>query len=173
MTGRPAGAATTMPMAANTTMPPAGTGPWPGCWAHTLREFVSMGKYLLLGGLAAAVLKGLPALEHHGPSSNRACTMAVALMMTLAVLLSVCSEADAFVAVSFASFPVGAPTRLRGAGPHGGPEAHRHVFRRLSPTDRHDPGDRPPHSGLCALPGGPCLAYLTHCADLARCSSPW
>ena len=38
-------------------------------------------------------------------------------MMTLAILLSVCSEADAFVAASFASFPLAAKLSFVAVGP--------------------------------------------------------
>jgi uncharacterized membrane protein YraQ (UPF0718 family) len=70
---------------------------------HGLYEFVDMGKFLILGAIAAGLIKtylpqdlllffdGQPVLEIVG-------------MMSLAILLSVCSEADAFVAKSFVSF---------------------------------------------------------------------
>lgn len=70
---------------------------------HGGQEFVDMGKFLILGAIAAGLFKtflpqavltaftGSPMLQILG-------------MMLLAVLLSVCSEADAFVAASFQSF---------------------------------------------------------------------
>ncbi|MGD8702372.1 MAG: permease [Desulfosarcina sp.] len=70
---------------------------------HGGHEFLDMGRFLILGAVAAALFKtflpqemilavtGSPALQ-------------IAGMMVLAVLLSICSEADAFVAASFLPF---------------------------------------------------------------------
>ncbi len=70
---------------------------------HAGAEFIEMSKYLLFGAVASSLFKlYLPSdlLEWVGGSAH----LSVALMMGLAIVLSVCSEADAFVAASFWSF---------------------------------------------------------------------
>jgi uncharacterized protein len=69
-------------------------------FVHAAQDFMAVGHYLVIGAFIAAVaqtfverssflaLNGVPAL-------------AVAAMMALAVLLNLCSEADAFIAASF------------------------------------------------------------------------
>jgi uncharacterized membrane protein YraQ (UPF0718 family) len=62
-------------------------------------ELLEMGRYLVLGAAAAAVLRTLvpgPALLALGQGP----VVSVALMMVLAALLSICSVVDAFVALS-------------------------------------------------------------------------
>lgn len=83
---------------------------------HGAYEFIDMGKYLILGAIAAGLLKtylpqsfllffdGQPLLEIVG-------------MMILAILLSVCSEADAFVAASFVSFSSASQLSFVAIGP--------------------------------------------------------
>jgi uncharacterized protein len=72
---------------------------------HSIDEFFDMGKYLILGAfLAAFVQTYMPAkalLETgNGPISS------LFVMMGLAYVLSLCSEADAFIGASFSSiFP--------------------------------------------------------------------
>ncbi len=72
---------------------------------HAAEEFLSMGKYLIFGCLAAASFKVFVPWSTVRVFEDNV-FLAVALMMALAVLLSVCSEADAFVAASYVSFPV-------------------------------------------------------------------
>ncbi|WP_413004416.1 permease [Peribacillus frigoritolerans] len=73
---------------------------------HSIDEFFDMGKYLVMGAfLAALVQTYMPAkslLETgNGPVSS------LFVMMGLAYVLSLCSEADAFIGASFSSiFPV-------------------------------------------------------------------
>lgn len=79
-------------------------------------EFIDMGKYLILGAIVAGLFKtylpqslllffnGQPILEIIG-------------MMGLAILLSVCSEADAFVAASFVSFSAASKVAFVVIGP--------------------------------------------------------
>jgi len=83
---------------------------------HGAHEFIDMGKYLILGAVAAGFFKtylpqdvllffdGAPILEIVG-------------MMGLAVLLSVCSEADAFVAASFVAFSAASKVAFVTLGP--------------------------------------------------------
>ncbi len=99
------------------------TGPgWTGRWLvldllrRTAAEFMGMGKYLIAGALAAAAFKVfLPWQAIQLLAGNLA--VSVALLMALAVLLSVCSEADAFVAASFVYFPPAAQLAFITIGP--------------------------------------------------------
>ncbi|MEW4210249.1 permease [Priestia megaterium] len=69
---------------------------------HTIDEFFSVGKFVIIGGLIAAVMQTyvktstLMALGHGVVSSN-------VVMMGLSYILSLCSSADAFIASSFRS----------------------------------------------------------------------
>lgn len=76
-----------------------------GTLRHTIDEFFSTGKYLIIGAFIASAMQtyvktsSLMALGHGKWSS-------VLVMMALAFVLSLCSEADAFIASSFQSvFP--------------------------------------------------------------------
>ncbi|AGW13032.1 permease [Megalodesulfovibrio gigas] len=85
----------------------AGGEPLP-VWARIARsasrEFIAMSQFLVLGALAAAAFRSfVPGSVVQSLSGNL--PLAVLGMMSLAVLLSICSEADAFVAASFSSFP--------------------------------------------------------------------
>ena len=71
---------------------------------RTAEEFMHMSLYLLAGALAAAAVKAfLPVSVLSAVQDNL--LLSVAALMALAVLLSVCSEADAFVAASFLASP--------------------------------------------------------------------
>jgi uncharacterized protein len=83
---------------------------------HTASEFLDMGKYLILGAVAVGVFKLLMLAELLLPFQSNV-YMAVGAMMLLAVFLSVCSEADAFVAASFTSFPAVAQLSFMALGP--------------------------------------------------------
>jgi uncharacterized membrane protein YraQ (UPF0718 family) len=79
-------------------------------------EFMGMGRFLIVGALAAAAFKVfLPWqwIQMFGGSL----ILSVGLMMGLAVLLSVCSETDAFVAASFVYFPAAAQLAFIAIGP--------------------------------------------------------
>jgi uncharacterized protein len=82
----------------------------------TALEFLEMGKYLVLGACAAAAFKTfLPAsvlgfFEHN-------LVLALLAMMALAVVLSICSEADAFVAASFTTMPAASQLAFVTLGP--------------------------------------------------------
>ncbi|MBO9128123.1 permease [Bacillus sp. 165] len=74
---------------------------WDVC-THAVEEFFSMGKFLILGGLIAAAVQTFVKTSTllsigQGPFSSSA------VMMGLAYILSLCSEADAFIASSFQS----------------------------------------------------------------------
>jgi uncharacterized protein len=68
--------------------------------SHASDEFFEMGRYLVAGSLLAAALQTLipqPALLALGHDP----VLSVLVMIVLAVLLSICSTVDAFVALSF------------------------------------------------------------------------
>lgn len=83
---------------------------------HTAHEFLDMGRYLILGACAAALFK---TLLPQGLLAMVAGSLvpAIGAMMLLAVLLSVCSEADAFVAASLSMFPPAALLAFLTLGP--------------------------------------------------------
>jgi uncharacterized protein len=79
-------------------------------------EFLEMGKFLIIGACAAAAFKTFL------PSSILAffeahLILSLLAMMGLAVLLSVCSEADAFVAASFTTMPAASQLAFITLGP--------------------------------------------------------
>ena len=77
---------------------------------------MDMAKFLILGALIAAAFKTfLPANIMAVFSGSL--PLAIIGMMILAVLLSICSEADAFVAASFLGFPAAAQLAFTGIGP--------------------------------------------------------
>lgn len=83
---------------------------------HAAHDFLDMGKYLILGALAAAAFKTfLPQFVFDTLSEN--IVLSIGGMMALAFLLSVCSEADAFVAASFAGLPAAAHLAFVTFGP--------------------------------------------------------
>jgi uncharacterized membrane protein YraQ (UPF0718 family) len=75
---------------------------------HSIDEFFDMGKYLVMGAfLAAFVQTYLPAKALLEAGSGTVSSLAV--MMGLAYVLSLCSEADAFIGASFSNlFPTSA-----------------------------------------------------------------
>ena len=78
-------------------------------------EFLDMGKYLVIGALASAAFKVfLPWQLVQAFAGNT--SLAVALLMLLAVLLCVCSEADAFVAASLVYAPPAAQLGFMAVG---------------------------------------------------------
>jgi uncharacterized membrane protein YraQ (UPF0718 family) len=106
----------------------AGTGDAPACapltartriaavFSHTAGEFLDMGGMLILGSLFAAAFKTLTpstllTLFETDP------LLSILAMMLLAILLSLCSEADAFVAASFTTFPASAKLAFLALGP--------------------------------------------------------
>jgi uncharacterized membrane protein YraQ (UPF0718 family) len=83
---------------------------------HAATEFMDMAKFLILGALIAAAFKTfLPANIMAVFSGSL--PLSILGMMILAFLLSICSEADAFVAASFMGFPVAAQLAFIGIGP--------------------------------------------------------
>ena len=83
---------------------------------HTGSEFLSMLRFLIFGAVVAAAFKAFTppvGLDVFIGSP----WLAIVGMMLLAVLLSICSEADAFVAASFVSFPTMAKAAFLALGP--------------------------------------------------------
>ena len=75
---------------------------------HSIDEFFDMGKYLILGAFLAAIVQTyMPAKSLLEAGSGM--VSSTAIMMGLAYVLSLCSEADAFIGASFRSiFPTSA-----------------------------------------------------------------
>jgi uncharacterized protein len=89
---------------------------WRRLFLHTGNDFVFMGRYLLVGAAAAAMVQTfLPASF----VSTLAGTpiLDIAVMMGLATVLSLCSESDAFVAASFVQFGPAAQLAFLVTGP--------------------------------------------------------
>jgi uncharacterized membrane protein YraQ (UPF0718 family) len=71
----------------------------------SLHDFVDITVYLILGALLAALSRLLLPPEKMQSLALSFPTMAIAIMMGLAILMCICSEADAFVAASFRLLP--------------------------------------------------------------------
>lgn len=83
---------------------------------HGAHEFIDMGRFLILGAVAAGLFKTfLPQAILSAFTSSP--MLQIVGMMILAVLLSVCSEADAFVAASFPSFSAASQLAFVTIGP--------------------------------------------------------
>jgi uncharacterized protein len=83
---------------------------------HTAEEFFEIGSFFLLGAFMAAAAKTfLPQGVLLFFSKN--ILISIIAMMFLAVLLSVCSEADSFVANSFVFFPLSSQLAFITIGP--------------------------------------------------------
>jgi uncharacterized membrane protein YraQ (UPF0718 family) len=83
---------------------------------HLADDFVFMGRFVVLGAAVAALLQTVVPQEAFSAVADRPLVGALALM-ALAVALSLCSEADAFVAVSFTGFPLGSQLAFLVLGP--------------------------------------------------------
>ena len=83
---------------------------------HGAQDFMDMGKFLIIGAMAAAAFKTLLPVDLISFFVENL-VLSIMGMMILAMLLSICSEADAFVAASFQGFPAGAQLAFIGIGP--------------------------------------------------------
>jgi uncharacterized protein len=83
---------------------------------HLADDFVFMGRFVVLGAAVAALLQTVVPQDALSAVADRPLLGALALM-ALAVALSLCSEADAFVAVSFTTFPLGSQLGFLVLGP--------------------------------------------------------
>lgn len=83
---------------------------------HLAADFFFMGRFVVLGAaLAAALQTALPQSLVAGIA--RTPIVGTLALMAIAFVLSLCSEADAFVAVSFTQFPLGAQLGFLVFGP--------------------------------------------------------
>jgi uncharacterized membrane protein YraQ (UPF0718 family) len=83
---------------------------------HLTSDFFFMGKFLVIGAaLSAAIQTALPQSLVAGVA--RTPVVGTLALMTIAFVASLCSEADAFVAVSFTQFPVGSQLAFLVFGP--------------------------------------------------------
>ena len=74
--------------------------------SHAALDFYDIGKFLVIGAFIAAVLQTVISRQAFFSMATGAYT-SIGLMMILAVILNLCSEADAFIAASLA--PIGVP----------------------------------------------------------------
>jgi uncharacterized membrane protein YraQ (UPF0718 family) len=79
-------------------------------------DFISLGKYLVLGASVAGALQTFlpPSLTS---AVGDAPVLSIVVMMGLAMVLSLCSESDAFVAASFTQFGLGPQLAFLVIGP--------------------------------------------------------
>ena len=83
---------------------------------HSRGDFLSTAPFLIAGGVIAALFHSLIPRTVIASFSGTP-FLAIAFMMVLAILLSVCSEADSFVAASFVAFPGAALLGFVSIGP--------------------------------------------------------
>jgi uncharacterized protein len=84
--------------------------------AHLATDFFFMGRFVVLGGaIAAAMQTAIPQSLVSGVAGTP--VVSALALMALAFVLSLCSEADAFVAVSFVQFPLGSQLAFLVFGP--------------------------------------------------------
>lgn len=83
---------------------------------HLMSDLLLMGKFIVIGAALAAALQTIvPQSVFTGVLTSP--FIGALLMIVLAFFLSLCSEADAFVAVSFIQFPPGPQLAFLAAGP--------------------------------------------------------
>jgi uncharacterized membrane protein YraQ (UPF0718 family) len=83
---------------------------------HLAADFFFMGKFLVIGAaLSAAIQTALPQSLVSGVA--RTPVVGTLALMAIAFVASLCSEADAFVAVSFTQFPLGSQLAFLVFGP--------------------------------------------------------
>ena len=67
---------------------------------HASDDFLDVGRYLVIGAFIAALMRSTVSMETF-TSLMESPWLAIIVMMAMAVILSLCSEADAFIAASF------------------------------------------------------------------------
>jgi uncharacterized membrane protein YraQ (UPF0718 family) len=82
-----------------------------------LHDFVDITVFLILGGLLAALVRQVIPQDEMARLSSNNWVLAIFLMMVLALLLCLCSEADAFVAASFTALPAASKVAFLVLGP--------------------------------------------------------
>ena len=83
----------------------------------SLHDFVDIMVYLILGALIASLTRQLISQEKVAEVSHAFPGLAIGIMMALAVVLCLCSEADAFVAASYATMRPAAKLAFLVLGP--------------------------------------------------------
>jgi uncharacterized membrane protein YraQ (UPF0718 family) len=93
-----------------------GVGKGAAFWGAVRHDVMHAGGFLVLGAMAAATLKSVvPPTWLYAAADNP--VVSVLTLATLAVLLSICSEADAFVAASLTQFSLTAKLAFLVVGP--------------------------------------------------------
>jgi uncharacterized membrane protein YraQ (UPF0718 family) len=83
---------------------------------HLVGDFLFMGTFIVLGAALSAFMQA--ALPQSAISAiGGAPVLSILTLMAVAFVLSLCSEADAFVAASFVQFPLGAQLAFLAFGP--------------------------------------------------------
>lgn len=82
-----------------------------------LHDFIDITVFLILGALLAAYMRQVVSQELVADLSRDHAVLSIVLMMALAVLLCLCSEADAFVAASFVTLRPAAKLAFLVLGP--------------------------------------------------------
>jgi len=82
-----------------------------------LHDFIDITVFLILGALLAALTRQMVTQEMISDLSRNHAILSIGLMMLLAILLCLCSEADAFVAASFISLRPSAKLAFLVLGP--------------------------------------------------------
>lgn len=77
-----------------------GDSKWKGILHHTCHEFFTIGKYFIIGAVFASVAQ-VYLQDSYIMQAGKSSIEGTAVMMGLAYVLSLCSEADAFVGASF------------------------------------------------------------------------
>jgi len=93
-----------------------GLSKWGAFWASCRHDFVHAGGFLVIGGITAAVLNVTVPPEWLQAIADYP-VLAIVVLALLAVLLSICSEADAFVAASLNQFSLTARLAFLVVGP--------------------------------------------------------
>ena len=91
-------------------------GRWPAFVDHLSGDVFSLGGYLIIGAAVAAALQTFVPQSVLG-SVARTPVLSIVALMALAVVLSLCSESDAFVAASFVQFGPAAQLAFLVLGP--------------------------------------------------------
>lgn len=93
-----------------------GSNPWHTFRLTTTHDFLHAGGFLVIGGLTAAVLNVVVPQEWLQAIADKP-VLAIVGLAALAVVLSICSEADAFVAASLTEFSLTAKLAFLVVGP--------------------------------------------------------
>ncbi|HWG46975.1 MAG TPA: permease [Gemmataceae bacterium] len=110
----------TLPLIEDEDAPEAKRSPWQrisNIADTALHDFIDITVFLILGALLAAFMRQVVTEQMIAQLSRDHAVLAIGLMMLLAVLLSLCSEADAFVAASFATLRPSAKLAFLVLGP--------------------------------------------------------